>query len=177
MKRFFSHFRRDQDGSSTVEFVIIFPAVLALVFGVIESGWLMTRYMMLDRGMDITVRGIRLGVGTMADQPDHDAIRASICEYSLILPDCEETLVVQLIPEDEFNNAPAYCYPRNEETPNPVIEVDTTKNVRGEVMYIRACANVDPMLPGLEFGLLLPKDPLTGAHQMISESAFMNEPS
>ncbi|MEM8871218.1 MAG: TadE family protein [Pseudomonadota bacterium] len=165
-------FRRQQDGSSTVEFVIIFPAVIALVFGVIESGWLMTRYMMLDRGLDITVREVRLG---LMDPVSHDKIRNSICLHSKILPACETTLVVELVPLGEFNPQ-ANCFPRNEETPNPVLNVDPSKNLRSEIMFIRACSNVDPMLPGLEFGLLLPKDTATGAHQMISYSAFMNEP-
>ncbi|MEM6474307.1 MAG: TadE family protein [Planctomycetota bacterium] len=171
LKRF-KAYRRNEDGSSTVEFVIIFPAVIALVFGVIESGWLMTRYMMLDRGLDITVRELRLGLMT---NPTHDNIRNSICLHSKILPACETTLIVELVPLDEFNPR-ANCYPRNEIVPAPVLNVDPTKNLRSTNMFIRACSNVDPMLPGLEFGLLLPKDSATGAHQMISYSAFRNEP-
>lgn len=173
MGNFLGSFWKKQDGSSTVEFVLIFPAIITLVFGVIESGWLMTRYMMLDRGLDITMRELRLGL--MAN-PSADTIRDKICENARILPNCKTELVIELVKRENFDPT-ANCFPRQEVDPKPVINVDPNTFDPGQEVFVRACSLVDPMLPGLEFGLLLPKDSQTGAHHMISYSAYMNEPA
>lgn len=170
LRRFF----RDRKGAATVEFVIIFPAVIAIVFSVIESGFLMTRYMLLDRGVDLAVRDLRLG--RIPTPVDHDAIRARICEYARLISDCENTLVVESVAEvnahPDYPHNNATCHDRND----PVAPVySASSGGRGDIMYLRACALVDPIMPGLGLGLMLPKD-ASGAHQMITYTAFMNEP-
>ena len=37
----------NEDGASTVEFIILFPIFIATVFVTVEAGWLMTKKMML----------------------------------------------------------------------------------------------------------------------------------
>ncbi|WP_233416695.1 TadE/TadG family type IV pilus assembly protein [Halovulum marinum] len=174
MKQLLRRFFRDRRGASTVEFVIIFPAVIVLVFSVIESGFLMTRYMMLDRGVDIAVRDLRLG--RIDDPVNHDKIRQRICTYARILKDCDTTLIVELVPAAsapaDFPHNAANCLDRSG-TVAPVLSADD--GGRGDIMYLRACALTEPIVPGLGLGLMLPKD-ATGAHRMITYTAFMNEP-
>ena len=57
----FKRFLRDERATASVEFVMIAPLYLAAVFSVFEAGWLMTKNMMLERGLDQTVRDIRIG--------------------------------------------------------------------------------------------------------------------
>ena len=52
-------FRKDEDGAATVEFVLVAPMFLGLVLATFESGWMMTQSMMLERGLDQTVRELR----------------------------------------------------------------------------------------------------------------------
>jgi len=46
-------FRGDQTGAASVEFVLIAPMYFALMLSTFEAGWLMTKSMMLERGMDL----------------------------------------------------------------------------------------------------------------------------
>lgn len=167
-------FGRSEDGAATVEFVFVFPVVVSIVLATFEAGWLMTKYMMLDRGVDIAVREVRLGLDPTVD---HDKIKARICDVAMILKDCNTTLKVQLITLD-VNSPPdmmnADCFDKS----LPINVPGTfaaSGGQRSELMFVRACVLVDPILPGLEFGLLLPQQP-SGGHQMVSYSAFKNEP-
>ncbi len=165
---------RNEEGGATVEFAIIFPVLITAVLAVFESGWLMTRYMMLDRGVDMAVRDLRLGEANTAT---HAAMKTSICDYTVVLKDCDTTLVLQV---EEYDADKAYpddqanCYDRITDATKTVISYDPGD--RGKIMFIRACVIVDPFFPGMGIGLRMPKDE-SGGHQMVSFSAFMNEPS
>ena len=168
--------RRDESGAATVEFVILFPLFIALVFAVFESGWLMTRYMMLDRGVDITVRELRLG---KYNNPDHATIKDQICEYAMIIRDCRSTLKVQLIEldvSDPPRRSDVECHDRGVATHLQIASTyQSAATARSSLTFLRACVLVDPIMPGLGFGLLLPQHP-SGGHQMVSMTAFKNEP-
>ncbi len=166
-------FRRDEDGAATVEFVIIAPLFFAIVFSMFESGWLMTRSMMLDRGLDLAVRDVRLDI---LKNPTHTQMKERVCQYARILEDCKTTMILQLNEISVgggYPSANANCFDRTE-TVTPVINF--TPGARSRLMFVRACIVVDPIFPGLGLGLKMPKDP-SGGITMISYSAFVNEPS
>ncbi|MFQ5622883.1 MAG: TadE/TadG family type IV pilus assembly protein [Paracoccaceae bacterium] len=166
-------FRYDDEGSATVEFVLIAPFLLAIVLSVFESGWLMTKYMMLDRGLDMAIRDVRL---MTTPNMTHDQLKTKICDYSLLFRDCETTLIVELVPVDFTTPYPANqprCYDRTGIIA-PVI--DYTAAGYEQIMFVRACVITDPMFPGIGLGLQLQKD-ASGGFQMISYSAFMSEPN
>ncbi len=165
-------FRRDDDGAATIEFVVLFPLLIALLLSVFEAGWLMTRAMMLERGLDIASRDVRLG---SASALTHNGLKATVCARSRILRNCERDLILEVVP---MNLAAAY--PQNQ--PNcqdrtGVIEptITFTPGGRDVIMFVRACMIVDPIFPGIGLGLQLPKDS-SGGFQMVSYTAFMNEP-
>ncbi len=177
-------YRKTEDGAATVEFVVLFPLFIAIVLAVFESGWLMTKYMMLDRGVDMAVRDLRVG---KIPNPGHDDIKTAVCDYSKMIRDCDTTLKIQLITLDAANNPPdmntIQCYDRGvDEDLQVASDFATAGGARSELMFVRACVLVDPILPGIGFGLLLPqatKDAngnWTGGHQMVSYTAFKNEP-
>lgn len=85
----------DDDGSASVEFVVVFPVVIGMVLLIFEAGWVMTKIMMLDRGLDIAMRDIRLGV---AGSSDYDTVRTRICNGSKIFYNCESNLKIQMEP-------------------------------------------------------------------------------
>ena len=167
IKRFF----RDRAGNATVEFAIIAPVYLAAVLSIFEAGWLMTKNMMLERGLDQTIREIRLGNSGLTT---HEEFKNSICTYSRILKDCSDTMVLEVTPilsAADIPTANAVCRDRTTPPPSPNFNLGQ----RSDIMYVRACVIVDPMMPGLGLGLQLPKDN-TGGFQMIAFSAFVNEP-
>jgi len=50
-----------------------------------------------------------------------------------------------------------------------------TGGQRSQIVFARACYVVDPLVPGLGYGLALPKDS-TGGVRLTSRFAFVNEP-
>ena len=177
-KRLF-RFKADETGAASVEFVIIAPLYFALMLSTFEAGWLMTKSMMLERGMDLTMRDLRLGV---YPNPSHQDMKKIICDNAAILKDCEASMLLELVPITTAADVPGanntVCRDRSSPTdPTPTVTFNTTRGDRVlETMYVRACVMVDPLVPGIGLALHLPKDP-TGGIAMVSYGAFVNEPS
>lgn len=166
-------FARETDGAATVEFVIIFPVVMAMIFSFFEAGWLMTRSMMLDRGLDLAVREVRIGA---ADHFTHAEFKTLICAHSLVFREgCEASVVVEMIPVASPADLPdrnAVCVDRTTDIA-PTVRYDP--GARSEIVFIRACMMIDPLTPGLGLAMHLPRD-ASGGVALVSYSAFVNEP-
>ncbi len=140
---------------------------------VFETGFIATRMVLFERGVDIATRELRLG--TLAN-PDHETLKRSVCEQSRILVNCDRDLVLEVV-ELDLNSAypqnQANCIDRTEE-----IEPTITFNPggRSRIMFVRACMIVDPIFPGLGITLGLQRDN-SGGLQMVTYTAFMNEPA
>ncbi len=162
----------DCAGNATIEFVLIAPALFYLVFTIGELGVIMTRSAMLDRGMSVAVRDLRLG---LTPGVTHDQIKDRICEAAFLLGSCDEVLMLELVPLPDAASYPpgqVACVDRSSEI-TPV----TTFNpgARSEIMLVRACLVADPLFPGVGLGAMLPKD-ASGGYAILAQSAFMNEP-
>ncbi|MEM6374260.1 MAG: TadE family protein, partial [Pseudomonadota bacterium] len=94
-KGLFRRFFRREEGSSTVEFVILFPIFMTIFISTFDVGMLMVRQVMLDRATDISVRALRLGSW---DTPTQDRMKRNICNIAGILPDCMNNLMIELRP-------------------------------------------------------------------------------
>ncbi|MEM9764613.1 MAG: pilus assembly protein [Pseudomonadota bacterium] len=167
-----SRFRGNRDGGASNEFVIVFPLVFAVFAALVETGWTATRIVMLDRGLDITARNLRLGYSTAVT---HQSIKTEVCEHATLLFNCERDLVIELVPmaaNDPYPQSQLLCRDRVNNV-NPVLSFNP--GARTNLMFIRACMVVDPILPGIGLGLALPKD-ASGGYQMVSYTAFKNEP-
>lgn len=170
--RSIARFLRCESGNATVEFVIIFPVLIGFVFSFFEAGWLATRSMMLERGLDLAVREVRIGA---AAGLDHEAFKALVCARAAVIPRCAEGIVVELIPVASSADLPdrnATCVDR---TTGIAPTVRYNPGSRSEIVFIRACLVTDPLIPAIGLGLRMPKDP-SGGVVMIAYSAFVNEP-
>ena len=172
LSKYIQRFRNDEEGVSTINFLILFPFLFLMFLAIFEAGWLATRWMMLERGLDIAAREVRVG---NASALSHDARKKSVCEYSSILINCERDMILEVVAMD-LNEA----YPQNQANcRDRTGRIDPTISVsaggRNEIMFVRACMIVDPFAPGGGLGLMLPKDD-SGGFQMVSYTAFMNEP-
>lgn len=166
-------FGRDRRGASAVEFALIAPMLIALIFGTIEVGWTMVQTIMLDRALDTTVRSLR--IGTM-ENPTQQTIKEAICTEALVLFDCRNTLALELITITSASSYPAdnaRCVDRSG-TINPVLRFNA--GGREDTVFVRACFVVEPLTPGLALGLALSKDE-TGAYRIVAKSGFVNEPA
>lgn len=164
---------RSEDGTATIEFVIVVPIVMTIFVASVEAGFYMTRYALLERGLDLVMREIRLDhIGTF----EKNKLRKLICSATPILSDCENTLLVEMrriststfdIPED-----PPSCIDRGDETK---VQDNVKPGGSDEIMIIRVCAVQDPMFPSTGIGLQLRAD-AQGGYQMATASVFVNEP-
>ena len=83
MRRPRDTFRRNEDGSSSIEFVIVFPVIMWFVLTIFEMGLIATRMVMLEHGLDMAAREIRLGSPAVAT---HDVFRRIVSRSSASMP-------------------------------------------------------------------------------------------
>ena len=164
---------RDSEGSATVEFVVVFPFFISLFLSSVELGMITLRHTMLERGLDLAVREIRLGTG---NAPQHDDIKQDICDYAGMIPNCLATLRLEMVQVDLRNGVTF---------PDEADCVDTSKDVEpvrsfvngqeNDMMILRACVKFDPLFPTTGLGKKLHVDG-AGQAALIAVSAFVQEP-
>jgi len=167
-------FHRDETGSATIDFVLMFPGVMLIFTSSIESGLLSTRHVMLEHGLDTTVREVRIG---KIPNPQHDRLIERICFHASIIPDCEDNLRLEMIPIDArawaTPSGNVACIDREEEDYVPANFPNTGGN--NEMMVLRACALFDPLIPTTGLGKAIPKES-GGAYGLVATSAYVMEP-
>lgn len=166
-------FRRDESGTSTIEFVIVFPVFAFLLCSAAESGILMLRQVMLDRALDLTVRDLRLQEFPAVT---HDQVKTRICAEATVIPDCTNAVLVEMRQVNKGATLPSTRTPCVDRAATVQSATTFTQGKDNQMMLIRACAVFDPLFPGAGLGLDLAKD-ATGAYALISTTAFVVEPS
>ncbi len=167
-------FRASEAGSSTVEFVILFP-VIWMMFGMtIEAGMYSMQQVMLERGLDLTVREVRLGI---MDNPTHDKLVTKTCENALIMVDCESSLRLEMITSGPTTFvAPSRkiaCVDKAAATPATVNIVNGANN---DLMMLRVCMKIKPLLPFAGLGKALIEDSNDSYYSLTATSAYVMEP-
>ena len=174
LTQFLRRFRKNEDGQMLIEFTLLVPLIFTMFMTSIEMSIYSLQQVFLDRGLDMTVREIRLSTGTA---PQHDELKDLICQYSGFLTDCSSTLRLEMVPVDprNFSSLPgaADCI----DTSEPVLPPRGFVNGQShQVMLLRACVKFDPVFPTSGLGKSFSKDG-SGKAQMISVAAFVQEPS
>jgi len=167
-------FARCERGTSTLEFVIVFPLILLVFVAVFETGIILTRQVMMEGALDDAARVLRLAQDLEVSAGD---IEAAICDNTSAIPDCDDVLVIDLrvidppdylLPPDDV-----LCVDRDDRLVRPDNEFDQGSD--NELMLIRACAVIDRILPFSGFGLNLTRDATGGLH-MVAATILVNEP-
>ena len=182
----FRRFKRREDGSMTIEFVILVPLFFSMFLASVEFGIFAMRQMFLDRGLDMTVRTIRLNTGLDANNDgipdlDHNLVKAMICQNAGFLSsgttdNCASTLRLEMMPRDPRAfvalDARADCVDVSEPVNPPRNFINGAEH---ELMVMRACVKFDPIFPTTGLGFSFAKDG-AGKAAMVSTSAFVQEP-
>jgi len=183
LKRFvpsLKRFRRSEDGGPTLEFVVIFvPFIIIPVIG-FELGLLMTRHGMLERGLSLAIREVRLNTSTTVPYED---FLDMVCVGAGILPDCTNSVRLEMRAVDLFGGTPindgipaaATCTRVAEPFELNNVNFESNNAVANQVMVIRACGAFNPMLPTFGLGALLSTFE-DGQYRLVSTSAFVMEP-
>lgn len=165
-------FLGDDTGNATLEFLVLFPFLMYMILSLGEVGTLMARAVMLDRGLNIAIRDVRLG---LTPGITHDELKTKICQGAFLLTKCLDDVLLEMLPVANPASIPegnVNCVDRTEQV-EPVINFNP--GGRSEIMFVRACVVVDPIFPGVGFGALLPVDE-SGGYAIVTQTAFMNEP-
>lgn len=172
-KDFLRRFRRDENGTASMEFVLVAPFFLGIMIFSIELGFVTMRATFLERGLDMAVREVRLGTGTA---PQHDDIKQIICDNTIIINDCASNLRLEMRPADirNFNalDQTADCTDQAEPA-KPVREF--VPGQQNELMLLRACLKYNPLFPEYVLGNRLINDS-SGQAALIATTAFVQEP-
>ncbi|MFZ7093218.1 TadE/TadG family type IV pilus assembly protein [Primorskyibacter sp. 2E233] len=166
-------FRSEEDGNATVEFAVYFTVFFLLLAAGVEIAYMNLRHAMLERGVDLATREIRLSTGHI---PTYEEVRGMICEKATILDDCANNLRLEMVQVDprDFTSAPVDADCQNAvQDPHPVRNFVPGQD--NELMLVRACLKYKPMLPTTSLGKKLNKD-AEGYAQMVVTSAFVQEP-
>ncbi|MEM1075258.1 MAG: TadE/TadG family type IV pilus assembly protein [Pseudomonadota bacterium] len=168
-------FWRREDGQVAIEFVVMTPLLFGVFMTAMELGIYSKRQMWLDRGLDIAVREVRLNTASI---PSHDALKQTVCANAGFVPDCMNSLKLEMVKVDPRAFAAmdpiADCVDRSQ----PIASQDKPNyqtGVEHELMLMRACIKFSPMFPTTGLGFAWSKD---GAGQaiMTAMSAFVQEP-
>lgn len=166
-------FRRDTRGAAAIEFALVVPVLLAIIFSTLEVGWIMVQSIMLDRALDMTVRELR--IGSFAN-PTQEEMRKRVCDRAMVLINCEGNLALELVPivtSADYPTDGARCVNRDSEIA-PVLRFNP--GARTQTVFVRACFVVDPITPMMGLSVVLSRDE-TGALRLVSKSGFVNEPA
>ncbi len=167
-------FWRAENGNATIEFAITFPAMLLFMLSGIELGLMTLNHSSLERAVDLTVRDIRLGTGSV---PQHDQIKDLICDRAGFINNCRSNLRLELIQVDPRNWTGV---PREATCTDASREVQPKINFRNDagdndLMILRACAKISPVFPTTGLGKNISRDG-AGQYALVSTSAFVQEP-
>ena len=175
-----AHLRRfltGDGGATSVEFVVLVPIFVLIMLNSIEASVLMARGTLLDRGLDMAMRELRLNTSA---PPSYDEFRALVCERAGLPDSCIRTLQVELRPIDLDAGVALDTSARCVESSGsivPLVEADPdhyASGVANDLMMVRACLVVEPIVPNAGLAALLPAE--EDGFRLVSVSAFVQEP-
>ncbi|WP_282060550.1 TadE/TadG family type IV pilus assembly protein [Roseobacter litoralis] len=175
LREFLRRFRRDEGGQIAVEFVIMVPLVFTIFMTAIELGVYSMRQMWLDRGLDIAVREVRLNTSSI---PTHDALKQTICVNAGFIPDCQNSLKLEMVRIDPRVFAQLDPIADCIDLSLPISSQDAPNYQSGnehDLMILRACVRFNPIFPTTGLGFQFAKDNGRDA-VMTAMSAFVQEP-
>jgi Flp pilus assembly protein TadG len=165
-----SRFRRDQKAATAVEFALIALPFIALMFAILETGYLYFAEQILETAVDDTARLIRTGQA-QEDALTATGIKAAICDRVVAIPSCTSKLHIDVRTSATFDSV---------DLTTPVVDGklktdDFTYNAGhgGDIVVVRAFYEWPTFvnLLGQDYSNLS-----DGNHLISATAAFKNEP-
>ncbi len=167
-------FGADVRGVATVEFVIAFPFMFAMIVLTFDTGLLMMKYVVLENSLDRVVRTVRLS-GIAGGTAGADFFKQEMCQIATLISDCENSLFIEMTPINTgstFTPGAVTCIDRTaNNTPATSFSGSTDPN---EIVYVRACLVVDRYFPSALSGVFSLDG--SGGIQLVADTAYVTEP-
>ena len=172
ISRLLRRFRRDQDGIVAVEFVLILPIYFMLFLASFETAMVMMRQVLLDRGMDMAVRIVRLNTH---NPPDYDELKTMICQGSALIANCQDNLKLEMWSQDPRGTLKLKAVP---DCIDRELQVQPASaylvGAQNEIMFLRACVQYKPFFPTATIGTAIVNS--FGEYTLVSTSLYVAEP-
>ncbi|MGL6209583.1 MAG: TadE/TadG family type IV pilus assembly protein [Paracoccaceae bacterium] len=178
-RRMLSRFRRE-DGSATMEFVIVIPVLLTIFMASFESGMVMVRSILLEQSVDMTMREVRLGrfAAVSADSNKlADELKTKICDRTIVFTGCKESIMIEMTRISTSTWAmpapPITCVDREIDA-QPVLSLQIGQ--QNDVIIVRVCILQELLFPTTGIGLKMDAYP-GGEVGLVAETVFVAEPT
>ena len=174
LRRASKRFKKNSTGAAGVEFALVSPIFFALIFSIFEMGLVFTRIALVEDATRTAAREIYVGAAT-AGSFTQDDLETLICNQTFGFFPCDDSITVEVTVINNVSDIPdtdATCDESGDEI-NPAVGYTTTG--REDNVFVRVCATVAILTPGLGLGLALDKTEGNN-YEIISSFVFKNEP-
>ncbi len=178
LKRRRSGFRSDACGSTAVEFAIVTPLFLTMMFSTFEVGWFYFANSAVDAAITDMARLIKTGQvqgwdGT--DEQKYDALYEDVCDVVASFGGCENRLTLEVDTFDTFtelaaDNTPATCA---DAPPEDLEALPFDPGAELQIVRVRVCYIYTTLNPAVGVNLA---EEGTSKRRLISTMIFRNEP-
>lgn len=163
-----------RSGSSAVEFALVAPLFLALVFSILEAGYFFFVESAVEAANAKAARLIRTGQA-QENSISREAFFSEICDVVKLFGDCNERLTVDVARFSSFAALAAdtkdpVC---RDADPDAVNAIPYQAGASRDIVRVRVCYMHKSFNPGLGLNLQKAKN---GSVKMLSTSIFRNEP-
>lgn len=164
-----------EDGAVTIPALFWLPLFIMIMAASVDMGVLTLKQTLLDRGVDLTSRILRLGID---DLPDHETLKSSICNNIAFVSDCMDRLAVEVFPvdTDTWTSTGASSVLCTDSSSAAELSPQIDEGDANQLMIMRACLKIDTMMKVDPFAQALARD-AGGQTALISITAFVNEPT
>jgi len=167
-------FARDENGNGTIEFVFLFPWFIFIMMMAIEAGMTSARYAMLERGLEQSVRAVRINTSS---PPDYNQLKTMICQQSAVFPSCMTRLRLEMVEIDPRVGVNLTAQASCNDDPEVVQPARGFANVGdNRLMLLRACVLVKQIFVVNGVGLKL-KEVKNNHYALVASTVFASEPS
>lgn len=167
---------RDDNGAAAVEFALVAPLFLALIFSIMEAGWFFFVSSTTERANEEAARLIR--TGQAQDGLSASDLFGRVCAVVKAFGECSETLGLDVTSFPDFASLAAA--PAGADCPDPDAlgagNIQYTAADFGDardIVRVSLCLRYKPINPAI--GLKLDRDE-TGSRRIRAETVFRNEP-
>lgn len=172
-KRLLARLRREE-GAVTIPTLLWLPLFIMIMAASVELCVLIFKQTLLDRGVDLSTRIMRLGIAPL---PSHDQLKRSICTNIAFVPNCMDRLAVEVFPIDTDTwtstyNSPLLC---TDSSSSAALSPQILRGGTNQLMILRACLKIDTMMEINPLAAALARD-AGGQTALVSVTAFVNEP-
>ncbi len=168
---------RDSHGSTAVEFAIVAPLLLALIFSILEAGWYFFVTSSVHQASANASRLIRTGQAQNANMTS-DAFFQEICRVVSAFGDCDEKLTIDISRFSNFAElsedlSQPVCRNRDDPTIAGAQFNQSDYGGQRDIIRVRVCYLYKPINPALGLNLAQTEH---GERKIFAVSIFRNEP-